>query len=206
MIIKKVSKQFSHFPPGHRKESDGKVVPPTRPMGTTNCPAVYSLIKSDVFKPLTLALRSMIGTAEAEALAEFKLLNFQSVTSAGIFRRRCASGIITPSDLLTIDIDGLQSEAAAREMMHRLIDDPMIEVDLAFISPKARGVKAFVSIPDWLREKTFKQAFDFFTKHIAATHGVLIDQSGSDISRLALLCWDEHAYLNPKYFINNTNS
>ena len=146
----------------------------------------------------------MIGTAKDEALAEFKLLNFQSVTSAGTFQRRCASGIITPSGLLTIDIDGLKSEAAAREMMHRLIDDPLIEVDLAFISPKGLGVKAFVTIPDWLREKTFKQSFDFFTKHIAATHGVLIDQSGSDISRLAFLCWDEQAYLNPKYFINNT--
>lgn len=198
-------KSFSHFPPGHRKD-DGKVVPPTRPMGTTNCPAVYNIIKSDVFKPLTLALRSMIENVKDEALAEFKLLNFQSVTSAGTFQRRCASGIITPSDLLTIDIDGLKSEAAAREMMHRLIDDPLIEVDLAFLSPKGLGVKAFVTIPDWLREKSFKQSFDFFTKHIAATHGVLIDQSGSDISRLAFLCWDEHAYLNPKYFINNTNS
>ena len=196
-----LAKPFSHFSPGHRRESDGKVVPPTRPMGTTNCPAVFNTIKSDVFKPLTLALRSMMGTVEDEALAEFKLLNFQSVTSAGTFQRRCASGIITPSDLLTIDIDGLKSEAAAREMMHRLIDDPLIEVDLAFISPKGLGVKAFVTIPDWLREKTFKQSFDFFTKHIAATHGVLIDQSGSDISRLAFLCWDEQAYINPKYLI-----
>lgn len=192
---------FSHFSPGHRRESDGKVVPPTRPMGTTNCPAVFNTIKSDVFKPLTLALRSMMGKVEDDALAEFKLLNFQSVTSAGTFQRRCASGIITPSDLLTIDIDGLGSEAAAREMMNRLINDPQIEVDLAFLSPKGLGVKAFVTIPDWLREKTFKQSFDFFTKHIAATHGVLIDQSGSDISRLAFLCWDEQAYINPKYFI-----
>lgn len=199
------SKSFSHFPPGHRKD-DGQVVPPTRPMGTTNCPALCHIIKSEVFKPLTLALRSMIGTVKDDVLAEFKLLNFQSVTSAGTFQRRCASGIITHSDLLTIDIDGLKSEAAAREMMHRLIDDPLIEVDLAFLSPKGMGVKAFVTIPDWLREKKFKQSFDFFTKHIAATHGVLIDQSGSDISRLAFLCWDEQAYLNPKYFIKNTNS
>lgn len=196
-----LAKPFSHFSPGHRRESDGKVVPPTRPMGTTNCPAVFNTIKSDVFKPLTLALRSMMGTVEDDVLAEFKLLNFQSVTSAGTFQRRCASGIITPSNLLTIDIDGLKSEVAAREMMYRLIGDPLIEVDLAFLSPKGLGVKAFVTIPDWLREKTFKQSFDFFTKHIAANHGVLIDQSGSDISRLAFLCWDEQAYINPKYFI-----
>jgi len=203
-MIKQLAKSFSHFPPGHRKD-DGQVVPPTRPMGTTNCPVLYSIIKSEVLKPLTLALRSMIGNVEDDALAEFKLLNFQSVTSAGTFRRRCASAIITPSDLLTIDIDGLKSAAAAREMMHRIIDDPLIDVDLAFISPKGLGVKAFVTIPQRLRGKTFKQSFDFFTKHIAATHGVLIDQSGSDISRLALICWDEQAYLNPKYFINNTN-
>lgn len=196
-----LAKPFSHFSPGHRRESDGKVVPPTRPMGTTNCPAVFNTIKSDVFKPLTLALRSMMGTVEDDVLAEFKLLNFQSVTSAGTFQRRCASGIITPSNLLTIDIDGLKSEVAAREMMFRLIDDPLIEVDLAFLSPKGLGVKAFVTIPNWLGEKTFKQSFDFFTKHIAATHGVLIDQSGSDVSRLAFLCWDEQAYINPKYFI-----
>lgn len=203
MIQTDLISEFSKFEAGYRNRK-GIAVLQTQPSGVTSILPVFRFITSDGPKPATQMLRSMIGKATDAEISDFKKLNFKIVCVRGVFLKRCAEGLATPSCYLPIDIDDLSSAEEARQVQQTIINDPMLTVALSFTSPSGLGAKIFVEVPEWAAGLDYRQQYDIIASHIGIAHGIPLDRSGSDIARAAFLCWDPLAYVNPKFLTNNS--
>jgi hypothetical protein len=128
-------------------------------------------------------------------------LNFECATFNGIFSYRNARSIVTPSPFMVIDIDDLNSTEEARKVQQALISDDKVETALCFVSPKGRGVKWVVRLPEWAQHDDFKQSFLTMQQHVGFHYGIAIDNSGSDVCRACFLPYDPECYINPIYFL-----
>lgn len=201
------SGQFSRYGKGCRNR-EGKAVLQTKPKGEMNIAQTYELTKGEMFKATTEAMRQLVAqrqnpdkptNEEKKREQEFKKLNFEIVTVGGIFNYRHDSGIQVKSGLRAVDIDDLPSTAEARRIMEIIIKDKFLKSALCYLSPRGRGVKNIVEIPEEWREFNSRKVFELITMHYQFHYGIFIDQSGSDISRAAYLCYDPDCYINPKY-------
>lgn len=190
--------QFSGFGYGYRNKK-GEAVLQIRPESILDIPTVYKYITSEAAKPATDMLRSMIGKYSDKEISDFKKLNFKFACVRGIFSKRCANGLITPTPYLPIDIDGRASIEEARKVQQIIIDDPMLNVALSFVSPKGLGAKIFIELPDWASSLDYSMQYEIIAKHIAIAHGIAVDLQCKDVARAAFLCYDSFAYINPKY-------
>ena len=192
--------KFSIFPKGYRNQK-GQAVLATRPQQAQDIAWAYDYITSVRAQWATETLRSMLETATKDELSDFKKLNFECATFNGIFSYRNARSLMTPSPFMVIDIDDLNSTEEAREVQQALISDDKVETALCFVSPKGRGVKWVVRLPEWAQHDDFKQSFQTIQQHVAFHYGIAIDKSGSDICRACFLPHDPECYINPIYFI-----
>jgi len=188
----------SFYKKGYRNLQE-KVVLQTKPAGLLTLKQVRDYIVSDTAKQATEELRNLQNPDKAP---EYKVLNFEIVTFAGVFRYRSADQIAAPNGLMVIDIDYLESEDEARTVQSSLIEDPRLTVVLSFISPRGRGVKCVLLI-DQTKGLEFKQYFDWVYCHILFKYGIAIDRSGSDISRACFLPYDPNCYYNTTLIENN---
>ena len=192
--------KFSIFPRGYRNQK-GQVVLATRPQQTQNIVWVFDYITSTRAQWATETLRSMIGPATKEELSDFKKLNFELATFAGLFSYRNSRNLIQRSPFMVLDIDDLSSMEEARQVQQMLVTDSKVETALCFVSPKGRGVKWVVRLPEWAQSPDFKQSFLTMQQHVAFHYGIIVDKSGSDVCRACFLPYDPECYINPIYFL-----
>ena len=123
-----------------RNEQGQTVTPATlTPFCEVSVEQVYQMITcNENLKVLTTQVRS---TGDLR-MAKVSLLPY--VTPCGIFSRRSSKCFASPSGLVVVDIDNLDSYQKAVEMRRTLIDAPFLHPVLSFISPSNRGVKTFV--------------------------------------------------------------
>ena len=199
MEKEKQIKQFSVYGYGYRNR-DGKVVLAVKPEGTATISNIYQYITSESAKHATKQLRKMeLQGATREELSDYKKLYFKIVTFSGTFSYRNSKSIISRSPYLVIDIDDLASENEARQLAQRFISDPYVETELCFVSPKGRGVKWIITLPEWWQPLPFKQQFEAARMHVIFHYGVPVDVSGSDVCRACFLPYDPQCYINPKH-------
>lgn len=192
--------KFSIFPRGyHNKE--GKAVLATRPQQAQDIAWVYDYVTSTRAQWATEKLRSMVGEASKEELSDFKKLNFEFATFAGVFSYRNARNLVQRSPFMVLDIDDLASMDEARQVQQTLIADSHVETALCFVSPKGRGVKWVVRLPEWAQSPDFKKSFLTMQQHVGFHHGIVTDKSGSDVCRACFLPYDSECYINPIYFL-----
>ena len=202
MTQDKTNNQFSIFGCGYRNPK-GQAVLAVKPEGATDIAHVYQLIISDQAKAATNRLREMAAqSATREELSDYKKLNFRIATFSGTFSYRNAKSLTERSSYLVIDVDDLESEAEARQLMQRLISDPYVETELCFLSPKGRGVKWVISLPEWWQNLDFKLQFEAARQHVIFNYGIPVDTSGSDVCRACFLPCDPQCYVNPKHMSN----
>lgn len=202
MTQNKTNNQFSIFGCGYRNPK-GQAVLAVKPEGATDIAHVYQFIISDQAKAATNRLREMAGqSATREELSDYKKLNFRIATFSGTFSYRNAKSLTERSPYLVIDVDDLESEAEARQLMQRLISDPYVETELCFLSPKGRGVKWIISLPEWWHNLDFKLQFEAARQHVIFNYGIPVDTSGSDVCRACFLPCDPQCYVNPKHMSN----
>ena len=192
------SEKFSIFGRGWRNQK-GDAVLATKPQQTQDLLWVYEYIKSERERWATETLRSMAEKATKEEMGDFKKLNFEVATFNGIFSYRNARSLVVRSPWLVADIDDLSSTDEAREVQQLLIADKNIETGLCFVSPKGRGVKWVLRIPEWLQSKDFKAQFEGLQRYVAFEHSIAIDKSGSDVCRACFLPYDKECFINPKF-------
>ncbi len=192
------SEKFSIFGRGWRNQK-GDAVLATKPQQTQDLLWVYEYIKSERARWATETLRSMAEKATKEEMGDFKKLNFEVATFNGVFSYRNARSLVVRSPWLVADIDDLSSTDEAREVQQLLIADKNIETGLCFVSPKGRGVKWVLRIPEWLQSKDFKAQFEGLQRYVAFEHAIAIDKSGSDVCRACFLPYDKECFINPKY-------
>ena len=189
---------FSIFPKGYRNQR-GVAVLAARPQQTQTIRWVGEYIKSERARWATETLRSMIGSSTKEELSDFKKLNFELATFAGVFTYRNARSLLTRSSLMVLDIDDLASTDEARRVQQQLVGDFAVETALCFVSPKGMGVKWVVRLPEWAQGCDHKTAFQMLKQHVGFEYGIAVDQSGSDICRACFLPYDPECYINQIY-------
>ena len=187
--------QFSVFPQGYRNR-EGVAVLATQPQESQDIVWAYDFIRSERPKFATDKLRSMVGTATKEEISDFKKLSFQVATFNGIFSYRKASDLVERSPYIIIDIDDLTSTEEARRVQRQIMDDHHVKAVLSFVSPKGRGVKGVLLLPEWCRDKDFKTQFQLIQQYIAFEHSINIDSSGSDVCRACFLPHDPECMIN----------
>ena len=100
---------------------------------------IFQIITSNEnLKTLTKQVRNAADMRTAKA----SLLPY--VTPCGTFTRRNSKNFVSPSHLVIVDVDHLNSYQEAVEIRRALYDDPLLHPVLTFISPSGLGVKAFV--------------------------------------------------------------
>ena len=202
MTQDKTNNQFSIFGCGYRNPK-GQAVLAVKPEGATDIAHVYHFIISDQARAATNLLREMAEQgATREELSDYKKLNFRIATFSGTFSYRNAKSLTERSPYLVIDVDDLESEAEARLLMQRFISDPYVETELCFLSPKGRGVKWVISLPEWWQNLDFKLQFEAARQHVIFNYGIPVDTSGSDVCRACFLPCDPQCYVNPKHMSN----
>lgn len=192
------NEQFSVFSKGYLNKR-GEAVLAARPQQTQTIGWVGKYIKSERARWATETLRSMVGRATKDELAEFKKLNFETATFNGVFSYRNARSLVTQSPFMVLDIDDLTSYEEAQRVKHSLVSDPSVETALCFISPKGMGVKWVVRLPRWAQDCDFKTAFTMLQQHVGFEHGIAVDRSGSDICRACFLPHDSTCYIHQNY-------
>ena len=129
------------------------------------------------------------------------------VTPCGTFTRRASKCFQSPSRLVVIDVDHLDSYEEAAGMRRTLFDDPFLCPVLTYISPSGRGVKAFVpsGVPypaDEVRNVTesinkamqyVEMAYGPETDNSATATAKGVDGSGKDLVRACFLSHDPEA-------------
>ena len=187
---------FSTFPKGWRNKQ-GVAVLAARPQESVTIEWVGEYIRSERARWATERLRQMVAEgATKDEVADFKKLNFETVTFNGVFSYRNARSLIVRSPFMVLDIDDLPSTEEARRVQQLLVNDPMVETALCFVSPKGFGVKWVVRLPQWAAASDFKTAFQMLQQHVAFHHGIAIDKSGSDVCRACFLPYDPECFIN----------
>lgn len=190
---------FTLFGKGHWSEKLQKYVPSTKPLMNVDISWVGNYVLSERAKTQTMELRQMIGTATEQQLREYKLLQFDAVAAAGIFSYGNAASLTVRSPYVVIDVDDLSSTEEAREIQQILINDSEVVTALCFVSPKGRGVKWWVELPEWCQGLKFDEQYAALSRYIGYEYGILADSTGSNVNRLCFLPYDNECFINPKY-------
>ena len=104
-------------------------------------------------------------------------------------------GLLKHSGRLQIDIDLKDKPRVESEQLRdQLGRDPYIEV--AFLSPSGRGVKAGMLIPVCHDDREHKQTFAAAENYVLDTYNIKIDPSCKDVRRLCFLSYDPRMIRN----------
>ena len=190
---------FTLFGKGHWSEKLQKYVPSTKPLMNVDISWVGNYVLSERAKTQTMELRQMIGTATEQQLRDYKLLQFDAVAAAGIFSYGNAASLTVRSPYVVIDVDDLSSTEEAREIQQTLINDSEVVTALCFVSPKGKGVKWWVELPEWCQGLKFDEQYAALCRYIGYEYGILADSTGSNVNRLCFLPYDNECFINPKY-------
>ena len=123
------------------KDGQGRILTPATllPFCEVSIEQIFQIITSNEnLKTLTKQVRNAADMRTAKA----SLLPY--VTPCGTFTRRNSKNFVSPSHLVIVDVDHLNSYQEAVEIRRALYDDPLLHPVLTFISPSGLGVKAFV--------------------------------------------------------------
>ena len=177
-------------------------MPQNKPLETQTIKWVGEYIKSERAREATQLLRDLMAqeTSEAEQKErELKVLSFMYATFSGVFSYRKTDGLLMRSPFICLDFDDLASLDEAKSLREQLSADSHIETELCFVSPRGRGVKWVVTLPERTLGMTFKEQFDFMRDLVGFNYGIEVDKTGSDVSRACFLPYDPECYINPKY-------
>lgn len=186
------------------RDERGRIVTPATllPFCEVSVEQVFQMITCNADLRL---LTEQVRNAPDMRTAKTTLLPY--VTPCGTFTRRASKCFVSPSRLIVIDVDHLDSYEEAAGMRRTLFDDPFLRPVLTYISPSGRGVKAFVpsGVPypadevQNVTESTNKamqyveMAYGPGTDDSATTTAKGVDGSGKDLVRACFLSHDPEA-------------
>lgn len=155
------------------------------------------MITDKLRKPNTDKLRSLPPHKEQSV---YKRKYFDYVTFSGVFTKRNNASLIKHSELLTIDIDNIQTESILNRIKNQLLADPYFSTEPLFTSPRGEELKWIIKIT--LEKATHLEYFKAVSNYLHQHYGIKVDASGADVSRACLLPYDPEVYVNPKHCIS----
>lgn len=133
-------------------------------------------------------IKMIRATSDEEKQVELKL-TLLGVMFSGTFHRRSSKELIQHSGLICMDFDDVEHPA---ETIDNMRFDPHLA--LAFVSPRANGVKAVFCIPD---DGNHGIAFETVRDYCATMYELQADEACKDVSRLCFLSVDPEAHYAP---------
>lgn len=154
---------------------------------------ILQQIKSQSYRKQVLSLRNLLKAGDLEGYGMGKR-HLPAVTFCGTFDKvRKKENLLCYNHLIVLDIDKLSIGERAR------VRDVLLQCPYVFAfwaSPSGKGFKGLVALDyqiDWQSgalEKAHKSAFQLVRDYFETTHQVLLDESGSDLTRLCFLSYD----------------
>lgn len=175
------------------------------PVETLSLDDVWEQITDNTLKEQTDYLRSLLSQNNTEEYKRQKGKILPSVTFGGVFDYRSTDktklsekgkvGLLQSSGLVIIDIDHLSELGySLDDLKERLSQDKESGVRLVFVSPSGDGLKVVCKVSSTITDKdSYKEVYNSLRYYINSKYGDIVDKSGSDISRLCLLCQDKTA-------------
>ena len=166
---------------------------------------VWERITDRGLQDQTTALRILLQEGRKEEYKTSKGNLLPSVTFGGTFDYRTTNtetlsregktGLLRGSGFVIIDIDHIsETGLSLQELKDRISEDREIGVRLVFTSPSGDGLKVVCRVSSQITDKdSYKTAYNSLRHFINSKYGEIVDKSGSDISRLCLLCYDRDA-------------
>lgn len=151
--------------------------------------SLIDVVTTTCFKDKVLEYRSLTNLSDKRTMK----LNLPAYTPSGIFSIRRADSLLTPSNVICIDIDGKDNPLISNtDQFKRIV------MDVPFIwycgdSVSGCGVFCLIKYENHLLHKLyFKTLCNEFGQL-----GIVIDKSCSDISRLRFVSYDPNPFVNP---------
>ena len=166
---------------------------------------VWERITDRGLQDQTTALRILLQEGRKEEYKTSKGNLLPSVTFGGTFDYRTTNtetlsregktGLLRGSGFVIIDIDHIsETGLSLQDLKDRISEDREIGVRLVFTSPSGDGLKVVCRVSSQITDKDpYKTAYNSLRHFINSKYGEIVDKSGSDISRLCLLCCDRDA-------------
>lgn len=166
---------------------------------------VWERITDRGLQDQTTALRILLQEGRKEEYKTSKGNLLPSVTFGGTFDYRTTNtetlsregktGLLRGSGFVIIDIDHIsETGLSLQDLKDRISEDREIGVRLVFTSPSGDGLKVVCRVSSQITDKdSYKTAYNSLRHFINSKYGEIVDKSGSDISRLCLLCCDRDA-------------
>ena len=166
---------------------------------------VWERITNRGLQDQTTSLRILLQEGRKEEYKTSKGNLLPSVTFGGTFDYRTTNtetlsregktGLLRGSGFVIIDIDHIsETGLSLQELKDRISEDREIGVRLVFTSPSGDGLKVVCRVSSQITDKySYKTAYNSLRHFINSKYGEIVDKSGSDISRLCLLCCDRDA-------------
>ncbi len=162
----------------------------------------FDHIKSGDLEKKTKTLRSLATKAEKDS---FKIEKLPFVTWCAVLSVKNQNSVVTRSQYLALDIDGLGSAEDYNKSWE--IIQLELKPALMFKSPKGEGFKAIVRIAPAGDESNKDVALYYtsFQKYLQTKFNIKIDSAPKNVSSACFLCHDDNAVLNEnaKVFDNN---
>lgn len=160
---------------------------------------VLKSIKNGEYKKQVEELRSLLKNGEHNKYIEEKK-KLPAVTFSATFReQRNKNNLRTYNSLIVLDIDKLTEEEMKYYGKHLSSDKYILSL---WKSPSNNGFKGLVKVQFTCIEENVeimhKSAFDKLSTYFSDTYKVTLDNSGSDITRLCFVSYDEDLVQNEK--------
>lgn len=151
---------------------------------------VLESIRLGAFQSEVESLRQVYGSDKEKYDLQKKKLH--AITFSGTFssrRKPAAKKLQIHSNILLADLDKLSSDKLA-EVRQGVTSDP--HVCFVFASPSGHGLKVGIRIDGDRHAESFVAA----QAHFKSVHGVEIDESCKDVSRLCFISYDPDVWVN----------
>ncbi|MFV8375938.1 BT4734/BF3469 family protein [Flavobacterium sp. GSP11] len=114
----------------------------------------------------------------------------KAVTFCGLFKKgRKLSNLSHYNSLIVIDIDEIVD---VKEVKAKLVKDSYVMA--LWDSPSSQGLKGLIKVASTI--ENHKDFFFSLSIYFLQEYSIELDKSGSDITRLCYVSWDENIYIN----------
>lgn len=111
----------------------------------------------------------------------------EAATISGVFEKRSISGLRNHSGFIAIDLDDIDNPNSEKKLIEK---DPYIYA--AFVSVSGKGLCLILKIDGTRHEDAFKG----IDQYLYESYGMVVDKSGSDVSRLRIVSYDPYIHIN----------
>lgn len=149
-------------------------------------------IRIGVYKNQILSCRDALLNVGDKDLYKKHKSQLKAVTFCGTFKGgRKLSNLVNYNSIIVIDVDGLEGDEAML-VKAKLAQDKYVMA--LWISPSSQGIKGLIKIASSV--DAHKSFFSSLSIYFLQEYGIELDKSGSDITRLCYVSWDEDIYIN----------